>query len=235
MKSRKILIAIIALVAVLLVGYFGWPAAFTVVPIAEVEQQKLSEAFDPVKYVDGIWDSKVLPTIATKAVNLADILNAFQPNADGIAVKDDLIPVAKKYGLITVGEAHIYLVKGEAKVISMDTKTSLGVLEIQPTGYAGPIKVLVYVGPRIPSDETSVRDGVGFITFGNFKEQTEFGKVGAEINNRVLAQAYTSVDKGQLVGKTITFSGAMTIRTFNLVKIDLKKITIVPVKVEVKG
>ncbi len=235
MKSRKIFITLACLVVLLVVGYFGWPAAFTVVPIAQVEQQKLSEAFDPVKYVDGVWDSQVLPTINTKAVNLTDVLNAMQPNAEGLAVKADLIKVANKYGLITVGEAHVYLVKGEAKVVSLDTKTSLGVMEIQPSGYNGPIKVLVYVGPRIPSDETSVRDGVGFINFGDFKEQTEFGKVGAEINKRVLAQAYASADREQLVGKTITFSGAMTIRTFNLVNIDLKKVTIVPVKVEVKG
>ena len=53
-----------------MVGYFAWPYAFTVVPIAQVEQQKISEAFDPVKYVDGIWDSKILPTINEKAVNL---------------------------------------------------------------------------------------------------------------------------------------------------------------------
>ena len=158
-----------------------------------------------------------------------------QPNAQGIAAKDDLIKVANQFGLVTVGEAHVYLVKGEGKVVSVDTKTSLGVMEIQPVGYDGPIKVLVYLGPRIPSDETSVRDGVGFINFGDFKEQTEFGKVGSEINKRVINQAYPSVDKDQLVGKTIAFTGAMTIRTFNLVNIDLTKITIVPVKVEVKG
>ena len=78
-------------------------------------------------------------------------------------------------------------------------------MEIQPVGYDGPIKVLVYLGPRIPSDETSVRDGVGFITFGDFKEQTEYGKVGAEINNRVLA-GLSTLDKGSLVGKTIAFT-----------------------------
>ncbi len=235
MKSRKLLITLVGLIAFLVVGYFVWPYAFTVVPIAEVEQQKIDEAFDPVKYVDGLWDSKIIPTINSKAVNLAEVLTAMQPNAQGIAAKDDLIKVANQFGLVTVGEAHVYLVKGEAKVISVDTKTSLGVMEIQPVGYEGPIKVLVYLGPRIPSDETSVRDGVGFINFGDFKEQTEFGKVGSEINKRVINQAYPSVDKDQLVGKTIAFTGAMTIRTFNLVNIDLTKITIVPVKVEVKG
>jgi predicted lipoprotein len=235
MKSRKLLIGLVCLIAFLVVGYFVWPYAFTVVPIAEVEQQKIDEAFDPVKYVDSLWDSRIIPTINTKAVNLAEILTAMQPNAQGIAAKDDLIKVANQFGLVTVGEAHVYLVKGEGKVVSVDTKTSLGVMEIQLDGYDGPIKVLVYLGPRIPSDETSVRDGVGFINFGDFKEQTEFGKVGAEINKRVINQAYPSVDKDQLVGKTIAFTGAMTIRTFNLVNIDLTKITIVPVKVEVKG
>ena len=234
MKHRKTLITLVVLVAVLVVGYFAWPAAFTVVPIAQVEQQKISEAFDPVKYVDGIWASKILPTVNSKAANLADILTAMKPDANGMAAKAGLIEIAKKYGLITVGEAHVYLVKGDAKVISVNDSTSLGVMEIQPAGYDGPIKVLVYLGPRIPSDETSIRDGVGFISYGDFKDQTEYGKVGAEINNRVLADL-SSLDKGSLVGKTISFTGAMTIRTFNLVNIDLKKVTIVPVKVEVKG
>ena len=235
MKSRKLIITLVCVIAFLLAGYFLWPYAFTVVPIAQVEQQKISEAFDPVKYVDGLWDSKIIPTVNSKAVNVTDILTAMQPDAQGIAAKDDLIKVANQYGLITVGEAHVYLVKGEAKVVSVDASTSLGVMEIQPIGYEGPIKVFVYLGPRIPSDETSVRDGVGFINFGDFKEQTEFGKVGAEINKRILNQAFTSVNKDQLVGKTVTFAGAMTIRTFNLVNIDLTKITVVPVKIEVKG
>jgi predicted lipoprotein len=235
MKSKKPIILLVSLLAILLLGYILWPYAFTVVPIEQVEEQKISEAFDPVKYVDGIWESEILPTIAAQAVNLTDVLTAMKPNAQGIAAKDDLIEVAEKYGLITVGEAHVYLVKGEAKVVSLDTTTSLGVMEIQPAGYDGTIQVLVYVGPRVPSDETSVRDGVGFIQFGDFKEQTEFGKVGSEINKRVISQAYASVDKEQLMGKTIAFTGAMTIRTFNLVNIDLAKVTIVPVTVEVKG
>jgi predicted lipoprotein len=235
MQARKLLIILAGIVAFLVLGYLLWPYAFTVVPIAQVEEQQLSETFDPVKYVDGLWGSEIIPTINSKAADLSDILAAMQPDAQGLAVKDDLIKVAQQYGLITVGEAHVYLVKGEGKVLSVDTSSSLGVMEIQPVGYEGPIKVLIYLGPRIPSDETSVRDGVGFINYGDFKEQTEFGKVGAEINRRVISQAYTSVDREQIVGKTITFWGAMTIRTFNLVNIDLSKITIVPVRVEVQG
>ena len=43
MKSRKLIITLVCLIAFLVVGYFVWPYAFTVVPIAAVEQQKLFE------------------------------------------------------------------------------------------------------------------------------------------------------------------------------------------------
>lgn len=234
MKLNGTVTTVLIVIVVIVAGYFLWPYAFTVVPIAQVQEKIASEAFDPVKYVDGIWESRIIPTVESKAVNLTDILTAMKPDATGMAAKADLVEVAKKYGLITVGEAHVYLVKGEAKVIAVNDKTSLGVIEVQPTGYAGTIKVNIYIGSRIPSDETSVRDGVGFINFGDFKEQTEYGKVGAEINNRVLANLKT-IDKTQLVGKTVSFTGALTIRTFNLVNINLQKITIVPVKLAVKG
>ena len=112
-----------------------------------------------------------------KAVELPNILSEMQPDANGTASKDSLIAIAKKYGLITVGEAHVYMVKGSGKIVSVNTDTSLGTVEVALDGYDGPIKVLLYIGTRIPSDETSVRDAVGFITFGDFKEQTEYGKV----------------------------------------------------------
>jgi predicted lipoprotein len=99
-------------------------------------------------------------------------------------------------------------------------------------GYDGPIKALLYIGTRIPSDETSVRDAVGFITFGDFKEQTEYGKAGSEINKRVLATTLEGIDREDLVGKNISFTGAFTIRTFNLLQIDVSEIPIVPVEFE---
>jgi predicted lipoprotein len=231
-KSWLISLAVVIVVAILC--YLIWPLAFTVVPIAEVEQVQKSEAFDPVVYVDKIWDSKIIPTINEKAVDLSLIMGEMKPDSNGFAKKDDLIANAQKYGLITVGEAHVYMVKGTGQVVNVDTSSSTGIMEIQLDGYTGPIKVLIYIGPRIPSDESSVRDAVGFINFGDFKEQTEYGKVGAEINKRIIAQVLTPLNKGQLQGKTITFYGALTIRTFNLINIDLKKVTIVPIKIEVK-
>ncbi len=227
-KTVSIIVAVAVLLFLILAGRYG----FTVVSIEDAEKAIQSEAFDPVTYVDGIWESQLLPTFNEKAVELPKILSEMNPDASGTAPKDELIAIANKYGSITVGEAHVYTVKGSGKIVSVNVETSLGTAEVALDGYEGPIKVLLYVGTRIPSDETSVRDAVGFITFGDFKEQTEYGKAASEINKRVLSTVLSSIDRDNLVGKTISFKGAFTIRTFNLIQIDVKELRIVPVEIE---
>lgn len=229
MTKRNISIAytVVILIALILIGRYG----FTIVKIEDAEKAIQNETFDPVTYVEGIWSSKLVPAFNEKAVDLSKVLSEIQVDANGTASKDSLVPIATKYGLISVGEAHVYMVKGTGKVVAVNTETSLGTIEIQLDGYTGPIKILMYIGSRIPSDETSVRDAGGFITFGDFKEQTEYGKIGSEINKRVLSEVLGNIDKQSLMGKTLTFEGAFNIRTFNLIQINLKEIYIVPVKI----
>ena len=223
------LIAVIFLVLVFLTIRFG----FTVVTIEEASQTVQNETFNPVTYVDSIWDAKILPTFDKEAVDLPKILGELETDSQGFVSKDSLIGVTNHYGLITVGEAHVYMVRGKGKIVAVNSETSLGTIEVEIDGYNGPVKVLLFIGHRIPSDETSVRDAVGFISFGDFKEQTEYGKVGSEINKRILSEVLGTLEKEQLIGKSISFEGAFNIRTFNLVQIDLKEIKIVPVQISV--
>ena len=225
-KPTTIVFIISAILFLVLAVLFG----FTVVTIEEAESAVQSEAFDPVVYVDGIWDSQLIPAFNENAVDLSRILSEIELDSNGTAPKDDLIAIANQYGLITVGEAHVYMVKGQGKIICVDAETSLGTAEVQLDGYEGAIKVLLYVGTRIPSDDASVRDAVGFISFGDFREQTEYGKAATEINKRVLSTVLAGVDRENLVGETITFKGAYTKRTFNLLNIDMSEINIVPVE-----
>ena len=227
-KTVSIIVAVAVLLFLILAGRYG----FTVVSIEDAEKAVQSEKFDPVAYVDGIWETKLLPTFNEKAVELPKILSEMNPDASGTAPKDELIAIANQYGMITVGEAHVYMVKGSGKIVSVNIETSLGTAEVMLDGYDGPIKVHLYIGTRIPSDETSVRDAVGFIAFGDFKEQTEYGKAASEINKRVLATVLGGIDRDNLVGKTISFIGTFTIRTFNLIQINVKEIYIVPVEIE---
>jgi predicted lipoprotein len=227
-KTSSIVIILIVIVFLILAGLYG----FTVVTIEEAENTVQSEAFDPVVYVDGIWESQLIPAFNDGAVELSKILSEMEPAADGTAPKDDLIEIANQYGLITEGEAHVYMVEGSGKIVSVNAETSLGTAEVTLDGYDGPIKVQLYIGTRIPSDDTSVRDAVGFISFGDFREQTEYGKAGTEINKRVLSTVLGDLDREALVGKTISFKGAFTIRTFNLLQIDVKEFDIVPIEFE---
>jgi predicted lipoprotein len=227
-KASSIAVGVAILLFLVLAGLYG----FTVVSIEEAEDTVQSEEFDPVAYVDGIWESRLLPTFEEGAVELSTVLSEMEPGADGTAAKDDLIDVANKHGLITVGEAHVYMVKGTGKIVTVNADTSLGTAEVGLDGYDGPVKALLYIGTRIPSDETSVRDAVGFIAFGDFREQTEYGKAATEINKRVLTSVLADLDRDNMAGKTITFKGAFTIRTFNLIQIDVNEINIVPVEIE---
>jgi predicted lipoprotein len=227
LKTSSMVIGVATVLVFVLAGRYG----FTVVSIAEAESTVQSETFDPVVYVDGIWESSLLPTFDEKAVELSTILSEMEPDAGGTASKDDLTAIAAHHGLITVGEAHVYMVKGSGTIVNVNTETSLGTAEVALDGYDGPMKVLLYIGARIPSDDTSVRDAVGFITFGDFREQTEYGKAASEINKRVLSTVLSGIDRDSLVGKTIAFKGAFTIRTFNLLQIDVSQINIVPVEI----
>jgi predicted lipoprotein len=233
MKYKKILTIAVVVIVCIGLAIVSWIYGFTVVSGQEEEKVVRSEVFDPGAFVNGIWESKIIPTITEKAIELSVLLGEMKPDDSGFTSKDSLIPITNKYGRITVGEAHVYMVKGQGKIVGVDTESSAGTLELSLDGYTGPIKVKLYIGPRIPSDESSVRDAVGFINFGDFREQTEYGKVAAEINNRSLSQVDLPSDKDSLQGKTIRFYGAFTIRTFNLVEIDLKEIKIVPIRIDI--
>ena len=230
-KTSSIVIAVATILFLALAARYG----FTVVSIEEAENTVQSEAFDPVAYVDGIWESSIIPTFEEKAVDLQQIISEMELDENGTIPKDDLIGITNQYGLITVGEAHVYMVKGNGTIESANTETSLGTVEVKLDGYDGPVKMSLYVGTRIPSDDTSVRDAVGFIEFGDFREQTEYGSVATEINKRVLATVLGDIDRDNLVGKTISFMGSFTIRTFNLIQIDVNEIFVVPVKIDLGG
>ncbi len=212
-------VAIFVVVAVL----FG----FTV--ISTEDEAALDVQFDPVTFVADSWD-EVQTVITDEAVPLADVLNRITPDADGKATTEALTPVAEELGRITTGNAHVYRVTATGTVTDVDTETSKGTLGMTIDGYEGPIAVRVYVGSRIPSDKSSIRDATGFIEFGDFREQTEYGKVAAEINKKVL-ENLEAVDVESLVGKPISVTGAFTLRTQNQPSVDVSQVSLVPIAV----
>lgn len=240
MKRKKILT--ISIVTVVCIGLASvlWIFGFTVVSTEDLALGGKTSGwehdigFDQVEYVDKIWESEIIPTILEEAHELPTVLKDMVPDEDGFMQKEELIPIAEEYGLITLGEAHAYMVKGTGEVVSVDTESSTGIIELSLDGYTGPVKVILYIGPRIPFDESAVRDSVGFIKFGDFREQTEYGKVGTDINRRCAERVEHLLENADsLQGKKISFYGSFIIRTFNLVIIEMKEIYIIPIQIDV--
>lgn len=219
--------------AALAIAFVIWlPYNITIVPIAEVEAAALSAAFDAPTFVENAWTTRIIPTAEERAVDLMTVLNAMEVDAQHKADKMQLAEVAREHGLITTGEANVYLVRGTGTVTEVNTEGRTGTMTVALDGYDGPTQVRLYIGTRIPSDETSVRDAVG-IQFGEFREQTEYGKVGSEINRRIIEQILTPLHKENLLGKQVQFLGAFGIRTFNLPTIDMSAISVVPLQLNV--
>lgn len=207
--------------ALLLIGLLS---GCTIVPIEQAEQVKQREAFDPVTYVDGIWESQIVPTILEKAVELPPVLTA---------IESDLTAAGAEFATVSPSGALNFVVRGQGTVASVDTASRNGTAVIQIAGYNGPTTILLQIGPLVRGD--GVRDGVGFIKFGDFKDQTEFGQVSKELNRRVTAAVIGDLDLTTLVGKQVTFDGVFTIRTTNQTSIDLSEVVITPVVLALEG
>ncbi len=212
--------AIYGLLVMLFVGF----SACTIVPIEEIERLEASEAFDPTAYVEGVWESQVVPAIVENATNLPEVLEAME---------GDLNEAGEAYATGSASGAFNFVVQGQGTIESVDTESRNGTAVIRVDGYSGPVQVIIQVGPLIRGD--SIRDGAGFIAFGDFKDQTEFGQVSRELNRRVSEDVVADIDLTSLVGKSVNFIGVFTVRTTNQTNIDLSEITIAPVVFDVEG
>ncbi len=177
---------------------------------------RTSKGFDPVTYVNGLWDSKILPRALNESVDLPTLLAEIAKDKDA---------ASQKYGRKESGPYN-FAVKTEAVVDSVDTTSRAGTALLKPIGYSGPAEVRMQVGPVLLG--TSIRDGSGYIPFNQFVNQIEYADVSEELNNRVLSTVLKNLDVNSLKGKTATVYGYFTLD-------DPTKILITPVKIDIKG
>lgn len=177
---------------------------------------RTSKGFDPVTFVDGLWDSKILPEAQSKAIDLPQLL---------AELNTDKTAASQKYGHKESGPYN-FAVKTEGVVETIDTASRAGTLILKPAGYDGPAEVRVQIGPVMRG--TAIRDGSGLIPFNQFVNQIEYADVGEELNNRVLNAVLKDVDLAALKGKTVTVYGFFTLDSPT-------KILITPVKIETKN
>jgi len=138
-----------------------------------------SRPFDAGQYVDSIWNAKALPAISAGAVDLTELLRSHRAGA--------------------------VLVKGEGRVLRVDTSSRTGMLMIDAEPYDGRPDAAVEIGPVIRG--TTLRDALPFIQFSQFVNQLQFAQVGNALNDRV-SSALKSFSNQDLAGSIVVFSGA---------------------------
>lgn len=138
----------------------------------------------------------------------------------GPAVLADKNAAAKQYGTASSTGAIL-----PVKFAGVVGEGKSGVYEVKVDGVPADIKVRVQTGPAI--NGTDLRDVVGDIVFGSFKNQIEFQDAGSGINRAMKAAVLDAVDTSSLTGKTLEVTGAFRL-------INPKNWMVTPVRVAVK-
>jgi predicted lipoprotein len=170
------------------------------------------EAFDPATYAEETFP-RVASTIETDAVPLPELHAALREDGDAAGEAYGKRQGTSPFTFATSAEGVAGTVKG-------------GLLPVKVKGVPGSATVSLQVGPAI--NGTTVRDAAGFIEFGQFTNQVEYAAAATALNERVKQDVLAGVDPGALDGQRVSFTGA-----FSLITPDV--VTITPVKLEATG
>jgi predicted lipoprotein len=192
---------------------------WTIRPIESKEQKPAAAAreFNADAYVDSIWESKLVPLVIEKAVDLSTLLSAFDA---------DLEAARKQYSSGDAGGTAHFIVKGEGRVSRVNASSQNRTVALSLPNYQGKAEVVLQVGPVFRG--TALRDAIGFIQFNQFVNQLQFADVGNKLNDRVATAVVKDFDLATAQGQQLGFYGAFTLS-------DRSKIVITPVKLEAGG
>jgi predicted lipoprotein len=168
--------------------------ASTVIPDGEA-----GDAARITALLDRTYEAELLPLIA-KALPVADLRTAIAGGLDAAGAAHG----NKGSG---EGAARNFAVKGEGKVVEANL-TSRARKAMLDTDGDGAADLTLQLGPVIKG--TSLRDVAPFYRFGDFRDQIEFAKLARALNDR--ASAALVVPEGDLVGKTVSFTGTVDLK-----------------------
>jgi predicted lipoprotein len=201
-----------ALIALFLAAGSGCTFA-TVISLEENEQAR--GGFDALGYVDGVWDSQVVPTVTEQAISLTELLPQIEANQNA---------AIEAHGRRSGTGNYSFLTSVTATGRELNTESQAGLLLLDVPDYSGPAQIALAVGPVIRGD--AVRDGVGFIQFNDFVNQMDFAAVSRALKERVTQDVLAPLDLESLVGKQLRIVGAFTLT-------NPADIVIAPVQIEV--
>ncbi len=230
-KMKKRLIPI--LTAVLVVVLIAATCRVTVIPdeIPETEVNAAGETVEVVKlsvtdrYTLDNWDTRILPTIRERAMDVSDFLSSIQK---------DLNAAGAAYGnRANETSAWSFCVKGNGRVLQIENldkpnKTNL-ILDVEP--FDGQADIKLHYGKVFPSNiKNAIRDGVGFLKLDDFTNQVEFADLTTSFNNKVKNEIILSAAADTYAGKIVSFYGCISLQD-----IKPESLVVVPVELAVVG
>lgn len=170
-----------AVLSLSLTGCVPW----TVRPIEDQSATASKERFDVVRFVDSVWQPKLLPAIESSAVELKSVLAT---------------------GPLKAG-AHV-MVKSTARVLRVNTTPPSGLMTLDLEPYDGRADAVLQIGPELRG--SSLRDATRLIQFSHFVNQIDFANASSELNRRALRCLPPTSELAKAMGRTIVFTGTFT-------------------------
>ena len=232
MKTDKATLLKWAGVAVL-VAIVALTCRVTIIP-DEVEQTMVNAAGETVvveklsvaeQYCLDQWDTKVVPTIKERAVEMAAFV------AD---VQADLNAKGQEYGnRANETSAWSFCVKVDAKVLAIENaeKPNKTLLTLDLVPFDGQPDCKLFYGKVFSSNiKNAIRDGVAFLKLDDFENQVEFADLTTAFNNKVKSDVLSLFAAADLVGKEINVYGCIS-----LTDVTYDNLVVVPVELSVVG
>lgn len=168
----------------------------------ELEIYFVDGKFDPIGYVDKIWEKKVLPYMAAEAADLADLLNALKTDPQAAGEECGHREKAE-------GSPWNFIVKGKGRIVEVNTRSRASTVGVDLDPPDGKRDALVQIGPVLKG--TGIRDSLDFISFDDFVNQLEFARLSNAMNKRINDTILSSLDRDNLMGKPVAFTGVFTL------------------------
>ncbi len=169
-------------------------------------------AFNPERFGEENFESKVLPALEDKAVPLKQLVPELRKDPDA---------AGEQYGHREGTSPYNFAVTAEG----VAGKAENGLLPVKVEGLKG-TRVSVQIGPAL--NGTAIRDASGLVSFDQFVNQVEYADAATALNQQVKQKVLADVQPGQLAGKRVSFLGAFTY-------LDASVVTVTPVRLEVAG
>ncbi|WP_116134094.1 DUF2291 family protein [Tropicimonas sp. IMCC34043] len=146
-----------------------------------------------------VYEPRLKPYMHEGARDAATVVAAIGAGLDAAGTSYG-IPKASE------GSPWNFIVEGSGKVIASNRASRAATIDVDVTG-DGAADLAIQLGPVIKG--TALRDATTFFSFSDFRDQIEFAKLARALNDT--ASAAIALPEGDLIGDTVTFTGAFAV------------------------